>query len=88
VEESIIVPISKKGDKTSCSNDRGISRLSVTYKILSSIVLSRLTLYAEEIIGDRQCGFKCNRSPNDHIFCIRQIHEKKWEHDEACISCL
>ena len=24
-----------------------------------------------------------NRSTTDHIFCIRQILEKKWEHNEA-----
>jgi len=39
-------------------------------------------------IGNPQCGFECNRSANDHMLCIRQIHAKKWEHDEACISCL
>jgi hypothetical protein len=83
VEESIIVPIYKKGDKTGCSKYRGISLLSVICKILSSIVLSKLTLYAEEIIEDPQCGFECNRSINDHTFCICQIHEKKWEHNEA-----
>jgi hypothetical protein len=49
------------------------------YKILSNILLSRLTRYAEEIIGDHQCGFRRNRSTSDHIFCIRQILEKKWE---------
>jgi hypothetical protein len=45
--------------------------------------LSRLTPYAEEIIGNHQCGFRRNRSTTDHIFCIRQILEKKWEHSEA-----
>ena len=39
--------------------------------------------FAEEIIGDHQCGFRNNRSTTDHIFCIRQILEKKWEHNEA-----
>jgi hypothetical protein len=34
----------------------GISLLPSTYKILSNILLSRLTPHAEEIIGD-QCGF-------------------------------
>jgi len=52
------------------------------YKILSNILLSRLTPYAEEINGDHQCGFQCSRS-TDHIFCIHQILEKKWEHNEA-----
>jgi hypothetical protein len=56
-KESVIAPIYKKGDKTHCSNYRGISLLSTTYKILSNILLSRLTPYAEEIIGDHQCGF-------------------------------
>jgi hypothetical protein len=51
------VPIYKKGDKTDCSNYRGISLFSTTYKILLSILLSRLTPYAEEIIGDHQSGF-------------------------------
>jgi hypothetical protein len=56
-KESVIVPICKKGDKTVCSNYRGISLLSTTYKILSNVLLSRLTPHAEEIIGDHQCGF-------------------------------
>ena len=54
-KESIIVPIYKKGDKTDCSNYRGISLLPPTYKILSKILLSRLIPYAEEIIGDHIC---------------------------------
>ena len=36
----------------------------------------------KEIIGDHQCGFRRNRSTIDHIFCIRQILEKKWEYNE------
>jgi hypothetical protein len=56
-KESIVLPIHKKGDKTDCSNYGGISLLSTSYKILSNILLSRLIPYAEEIIGDHQCGF-------------------------------
>ena len=51
------IPIYKKGNKTDCSDYRGISLLPTTYKILSSILLSSLTPYTEEIIGDHQCGF-------------------------------
>jgi hypothetical protein len=77
-KESIAVPIHKKGDKTDCSNYRGISLLSTSYKILSNILLARLTLYADEIIGDHQCGFQRNRSTTNQIFYIQQILKKKW----------
>ena len=56
-KEPITAPIYKQGDKRDCSNYRGISLLPTTYKILSSILLYRLTPYTEEITGDNQCGF-------------------------------
>jgi hypothetical protein len=52
-----VVPIHKKGDKTDCSNYRGISLLSNSYKMLSNVLLARLTPYGDEITGDHQCGF-------------------------------
>jgi hypothetical protein len=75
-KESIVVPIHKKGDTTDCSNYRGTSFLSTSYKILSNILLSSLIPYADEIIGDYQCSFRRNRSTTDHIFFIRPILEK------------
>jgi hypothetical protein len=39
-KEPIIVPIYKKGEKTDCTDCRGISRLSTTHKIVSNILLS------------------------------------------------
>jgi hypothetical protein len=56
-KESIVVPIHRKRDKTECSNYRGISFMPTSYKILSNILFSRLISYADEIIGDHQCGF-------------------------------
>jgi hypothetical protein len=75
-KESIIVSTHKKSDKTDGNNYRGISLLPTMYKMLPNILLSRLTPYAEKIIGDHQLGFRRNRSTTDHIFCIRQILEK------------
>ena len=46
-----------KKKKTHCCNYRGISLSSPMHKILSNILLSRLTPHAQEIIGDHQCGF-------------------------------
>jgi hypothetical protein len=71
----------KKGDKTDCNNYRGISLLSTAYRILSNILLARLTPYVNEVIGDHQCGFLRNRCTMDQIFYIRQILEKKWEYN-------
>jgi len=82
-KESIIVPSYKKGDKRDCNNYRGISLLSTTYKIVSNILLLRLIPYAEDVTGDHQRGFRRHRSTTNHIFCIRQILEKKWEYNEA-----
>jgi hypothetical protein len=79
-KESIVIPIHRKGDKSDCSNYWGISLLPTSYKILSNILLSRLIPYADEIIGDHQCGFQCNRLTTDQIY-IHQILEKKWEYD-------
>jgi hypothetical protein len=82
---SIIVPIHKKDDKTDYSNYRRISLLSTSYKILSNILLSRLSPYIDEIFGDHLCEFRRNRSTTE-IFCIRQILEKKWEYTELFID--
>jgi hypothetical protein len=73
----------KRSNKTDCSNYRGISLLSTSYKILSNILLSRFSPYIDEIIVDHQRGFRHARSTTDQIFCIRQILEKKWEYNET-----
>jgi hypothetical protein len=81
-KESVIVPVHRKGDKTDCNNYRGISLLSTSYKISLNILMSGLSPYIDEIIGDHQCGFQHNRSSIDQIFCICQILEEKWEYNE------
>jgi hypothetical protein len=51
---SIVVPIHKKGY---CNNYHGISLLRTSYKIVSNILLSRLSPYRDEIIGIIIVGF-------------------------------
>lgn len=77
----IIVPIFKKGDKTVCSNYRGITILSAAYKIFSGVLYMRLMKYAEEILGEYQCGFRPNRSTADQIHLMRQTLERAYEYD-------
>jgi hypothetical protein len=51
--------------------------------MLSNILLSRLSPYINEIIGDHQCGFRRNTSATNQIFCIRQLLENKREYNES-----
>jgi hypothetical protein len=80
-KESTVVYTEKNGDKPDCSNYRGISLLSTSYKILSPIRLARLTPCADEILWDHQCELRRNRSMTDHISCKMQILVKKWEYN-------
>lgn len=58
---SILCPVFKKGDVLDTKNYRGISLLDTCYKVLSIILLERITPYAEEILGRYQCGFRKGR---------------------------
>ena len=55
--------------------------MSSTYRLLSNILLLKLPIspHVDEITVGHQCGFQCNRSTTDHMFCIHHIPEKKWE---------
>jgi hypothetical protein len=46
------------------------------YKILSNILLARLTPYVNEIIGDHQCEFLPNRSTTDQISTFGRYYRK------------
>jgi hypothetical protein len=87
-KESIIVPIHRKGDKTR-NNYRGMSLLSTACRIVSNILLARLTPYVIEVFGDHQCGCRRNIGTTDQIFYIRQIlGEKNGSIMGRCIDCL
>jgi hypothetical protein len=56
-KESVIAPIYKKSDQTDCSNLSMYITFVKYLKILCNILWSRLTPYAEEVVGDHQGGF-------------------------------
>jgi hypothetical protein len=43
------------------NNYCGMSLLSTSCNVLPNILLSRLSPYIDDIIGDHQCGFRRNR---------------------------
>jgi hypothetical protein len=81
-KESVIVPIHKKGDKTDCSNYHGILLLSTSYKIISNILLTRLSSYIDEIIADYRYRFRSNRSTINRISFLHSSYTGEREKKE------
>ena len=76
--DAVIITLYKnKGEKSDCSNYRGITLLSITGKVLARVLLNRLVpTIAEEILPESQCGFRANRGTMDMVFVLRQLQEK------------
>jgi len=61
------------------TNYRGILLLDTAYKVLSIAILRRLEMYAKDIVGEYQCGFKKGKSTTDHIHTLM---EKYYEYNK------
>ena len=81
---SLIKPIPKKFQKNPFlpQNYRGISLISCTAKIYSSLLNSRLTSFLEDnnTQVDEQNAFRCSRSCEDHVFVLSSIIDSR-EHE-------
>jgi len=77
-DASIIHLYKRKGDHACCNNHRGISLLSVAGKVLTRVLLNRLTQHVDElgILPESQCGFRTSHDTTDMIFLARQLQEK------------
>jgi len=79
--KSIIRPIPKSSanDPYTPLNYRGISLLSCTSKLLSSILNRRISNYCDtlDLVVDEQNGFRRNRSCEEHIFTLTSIIRKR-----------
>ena len=78
LRDVVIVSLYKnKGEKSECSNYRGITLLSIAGKILARVLLNRLIpTIAQENTSESQCGLRSNRGTVGIIFVLRQIQEK------------
>ena len=72
--KGLICSIFKKGDRSICSNYRGVSFLSVPGKILGHII--RMREGVEKKLRENQGGFRSGRGCADKIFCLRMLIEK------------
>ena len=66
-KDALIVPIPKKGDLQQCDNWRGISLLDVAGKVFARVIQERLSLIAERLLPDSQCGFRKGRGCVDMV---------------------
>jgi hypothetical protein len=74
----------KEGDKTDYNNYRGISLLPTTIKISSNILVSRLTPYADKLLGIINVDLDVtDQKLTRHTYSIRQILEKMWDYNGA-----
>ncbi|KAK2573141.1 RNA-directed DNA polymerase from mobile element jockey [Acropora cervicornis] len=85
LRDAVIVSLYKhKGEKSDCSNYRGVTLLSTAGKILARVLLDRLIpAIVEEVLPESQCGFRANRGTTVMIFVLRQIQEKCREQNMA-----
>ena len=85
LRDAIIITLYKnKGEKSDCSNYRGITLLSIAGKILARVLLNRLVpAVAEYHLPESQCGFRANRGTADMVFVLRQLQEKCREQNKG-----
>jgi len=80
LNEGIICPVYKEGDRLNCNNYRPITLLNTAYKIFAVLLNKRLIENVENELEDNQMGFRPNRSTVDNIFVVGQIFEKSHKH--------
>ena len=85
--KSTIIPIHKSGSTMQCENYRGISLLSVPGKVYARILEKRLRTKVNDKLLEYQCGFRPDRSVQDHIHTLRQLSETTYRYDRKVHVC-
>ena len=70
--------IHKKGKKYEYENYRGITVLNIFSQIYGKIIKHFLEHEFSQIETEEQAGFRAGQSTVNHIFCLRQLIEKRW----------
>ena len=76
-KDAVNTVLHKKGDKTECGNNRGISLVSHTGKVLLKVVARRLGSYCEAkgLLPEEQCRFRPYCSTTDMMSVVRRLQE-------------
>ena len=88
LRDAVIVSLYKnKGEKSDCSNYRGITLLSIAGNILACVLLNRLIpTIAQENTPEHQCVFKSNKRDQRHDLCAEADtgEMQRTEHGSIC----
>lgn len=84
----VVSPIHKDGDKTSPSNFRPITLLSIFSKLLEKIVNKRLVQYLENksLLNDKQFGFRRNKSTEDAVVLLTKRIAHYLDDNKCCLG--
>ena len=79
-KKACVVPLYKgKGERSVCSNYRGISLLSVVGKVYGRVLIERVKACTESQLMDVQGGFRDGRGCVDQVFALKAVCEKYLE---------
>ena len=88
LQNSVFIPIPKKGNAKECSNYLTIALISHASKVMPKILQARLQQYMNRELSDVQVGFRKGRGTIDQIAYIRWIIQKGREFQKTSISAL
>ncbi|KAA3681478.1 uncharacterized protein DEA37_0013448 [Paragonimus westermani] len=74
-----------EGSRSPCDNHRGISLVSVASRLLTGLIVRRLTKSRESQIREEQAGFRSGRGCVDHIFTLQQISEHRHSYRQPTV---
>ena len=87
-ENSVFIPIPKKGNTKECSNYHTVELIPHTSKVMLKILQARFQQYVNHEIPDVQTGFRKGRGTRDQIANIRWIIEKARDFQRNIYFCL
>ena len=87
--QTIMVPIKKKPNATTCEDHRTISLLTHASKIVLRVLTKRMQSRAEtnDCLGEDQYGFRKGRGTRDAIGALRVLTERSIQHGQDIYIC-
>jgi len=85
--EVTMIALKKKPQATKCSEQRTISLIAHTAKIVTKILRRRIEKKIEDVLEEDQFGFRRGKVPRDAIGMLRIILERTLEIDEELSVC-